>query len=213
MPMNNWDESAVQRAINRWGDKYPDYLLCAYQYACGHGKNYLDIGCGFGRFLNYLMWHKKEDYDYIGYDSSEVMLEKIKEKIDSIDHATVYSKDITQPFAHIADFIMCNAVLIHLSPDDQVKVLRNIASAKPKHAVFDFNIENRKNNIEKTSQLAGQSFRMTWNSKAWCLSQVKRIFKGASIEMKSYRLKGNKYKIFFYITLAIDIRMGGTTST
>lgn len=199
--INNWNESVVQRAIKEWGNSYPKYLLSAYQYACKHGNNYLDIGCGFGRFLNHLMQYKEETYNYIGYDSSKAMLEKIRKKINSDNHAIVYLKDITKPFEHTADFIMCSAVLIHLSPDDQIKVLQNIANAKPKHTIFDFNVERRKNNIERTISLSNKPFRMTWNNKTWCISQVKKVFNESAIESREYPIRENKYKLFFYINL------------
>ena len=201
MALNVWDEEQVHRAKTTWGHKFPNYIMSMYEFAVTHGKSYLDLGCGFGRFLQYLT-SVIEEPNYIGYDSSQDMLNEL---IDTFPHysSRVFHRNITNPILNEQDVILCGAVLIHLPLEDQNVILSNIRDVSPSAIVFDINTPNedviqRRGSYERHIKLGCCStFRMTWQSHYDMTKQVVSLFDDYLLTMEFYRLNKTQRKVVY----------------
>lgn len=179
--LNNWSCAEVKRAESTWGQKVPSYSKALFDFAIKDCKSWLDLGCGFGRFLNYLInfhftkdileskeTNEIDDPDYIGYDSSKDMISRISERFPTYSHR-VFCRDITLPINNHQESIICSAVLIHLPKEDQLKIFKNIRESNPKKIAFDINSPEESKISENPyfeNQVKGSegTFRMTWQS-------------------------------------------------
>jgi len=202
MPLNVWSDKEVKRAESTWGQKLPQYSLDMYNFAIEGVNSWLDLGCGFGRFLNYLLTID-EDPNYIGYDGSPDMIARISERFP-IYASRVFVHDITKPILNAQESVVCSAVLIHITAAEQLKVLTNIKTINPKKAAFDINcpaesIMKIKPYFEKVIKGAEGTFRMTWQSYYEFTNLVSKIFDGYKAEIKSYDLKQGRNKVLYML--------------
>lgn len=198
MGLNNWNSVQVNRAIQTWGDQTPPYLIYMYESAISGGNSWLDLGCGFGRFLNYLTL-KIEDPSYIGYDSSPSMIEAIRLNFPHFTPQTVL-RNITLPIIHSQQVILCAAVLIHLSLNEQDRVLNNIMLNQPLTVVFDINNPIKDITYERIIKLSGGQFRMTWQSKTKMIQKLNKLFPNYTISHKEFPLNNDRQKVTFILT-------------
>jgi len=203
--INDWNEKEVKRAEKTWGGKFPKYTLDMFNFAISSGKSYLDLGCGFGRFLQYLD-KEVEDPNYIGYDSSEAMIDRIRKRFPDYFLFT-FLKELTTPITHTQEVILSSAVLIHLTIEDQNKILANIAAINPNAVVFDINCPNERQ-INKLSCRGAVSFeriimtgkfRMTWQSHYDMTKKIIKRFPKYNLTIKFYDLKQGRHKVVYML--------------
>lgn len=192
--INVWDAAQVERQEKMWGRALPDRILDIYKASLTAGNVFLDLGCGFGRYLEYLEVNRTESFQYIGYDSSPDMIARIRERFPN--HAAfIYEKDVTQPIRCSCDVVVASALFIHLTVPEQRKILNNISNIRPRAKFIGFNINTppddylrRKAILEKISK---HGFRMTWQSQYETLKTVIAGFnEHYNITMKSYGTDG-----------------------
>jgi trans-aconitate methyltransferase len=195
----------VNRAESTWGQKTPPYTLDMFNFAITQCNSWLDLGCGFGRFLSYLT-SGIEDPDYIGYDSSDSMLERVKENFPHFS-PRIFNHPITNPITNIQESIICSAVFIHITLEDQQKVLNNILKANPKRFTFDIN-SPAESTIIKTPHFerfvrgAEGAFRMTWQSHYEMTRKILSMFKSYSLSVKFYTINTNRIKAVYMLERA-----------
>lgn len=198
--LNNWSEQSVKRAEKVWGSNFPKYTVAMFDAIIGGGKSYLDLGCGFGRFLQYLL-KKVPDADYVGYDSSPAMVERIKERFP--DYSTrIFLHNVTDPIPLSPDCILCSAVMIHITREDQLNVLKAVKNARPKLFVFDINhkTDQKRDFFESVMRQADGDFRMSWQSPEGMLDQLKTFFPGKhEITSKSFPITKTYGKTCFFV--------------
>lgn len=210
-PLNEWNEQEVARAERTWGHKTPQYTVDMFESARKYGNSFIDLGCGFGRFLEFLRKHSEEP-DYIGYDSSESMISRIKERFPEY-HLRVFQRDITEPISHVKDVIISSAVFIHITIEEQNTILDNLLKIKPPPSaiIFDINCPSEReiDNLRakgaesferhlKTTKDGKTAFRMTWQSHYDMTRKVLKKFGGGYLlNVKFYFLKPNRHKVVY----------------
>lgn len=203
MQVNNWNIAEVKRAENSWGNITPQYSVDMFNFIIKGSKSWLDLGCGFGRFLNYLI-DSQEDPDYIGYDASTDMVNRIRERFP-IYSSKIFQHNITEPIVNHQDAILCSAVLIHITKEDQTKVLNNIKASKPSKIAFDINspeeshIDKGGKDFENFIKGSEGTFRMTWQSHYGMTKQVISIFTGYSLTVKFYTVNKTRQKVVYML--------------
>lgn len=206
MSLNVWNEAEVDRAENSWGQKIHPYTKDMFDFAIEGMSSWVDLGCGFGRFLNYLI-NSVDEPDYRGYDSSTDMCNRIKENFPAYS-PRIFPKQINTPIRVDADSWICSAVLIHITLEDQQKVLNNILSNKPKKIAFDINspsehwLSNPENvHFERHIRGAQGAFRMTWQSHYEFTKKIIKMFSAYSLTVKFYSLnfKPVRYKVLYLL--------------
>ena len=203
--LNNWNRAEVSRAERRWGYKVPEYTEDMFDFAIGTSdpeiKSWLDLGCGFGRFLEYLE-SEVEEPDYIGYDSSADMVSRMNERFPAY-MPRVFCRDITKPINNSQSSIICSAVFIHLLIKDQPKILKNVLDKSPKRFVFDINSPSEKwlkekgTHFERHIRGSEGAFRMTWQSHYEMTKQILAIFKHYRLSVKFYVVHHNRFKVVY----------------
>jgi len=212
MPLNEWSEPEVKRAERTWGHKFAQYTLDMFNFARESGKSCLDLGCGFGRFLEFLSENGGEP-DYIGYDSSESMIERVNERFPEYN-LRIFLKDVTAPISHVKDVIISSAVFVHITIEDQEKILSNILKVEPapKGIVFDINSPSEREidslrakkseSFErriKTTKDGKTAFRMTWQSHYDMTRRLLRRFAAYDLTVKFYHLKPKRHKVVYML--------------
>jgi len=204
MQLNNWNKEEVDRAETIWGGKVPPYIDDMFEFAVKGMSSWLDLGCGFGRFLNYLT-DCTTDPDYIGYDSSPAMCKRIKDKFPHYS-PRIFQRPITTKFSVNQDSIICSAVLIHITLKEQDQVLSAIKTANPKKATFDINSPSEQwllsgKHFERRVKGENNVFRMTWQSHYIFTRKVIKLFTNHSITTKYYPLKFNptRYRVCYFL--------------
>ncbi len=212
--LNDWNKLEVERAERTWGHKVHPYTKDMFDFALGNVlnllssddpviKSWLDLGCGFGRFLEYLE-ERVEEPDYIGYDSSPDMIRRISGRFPAYS-PRVFCRDITAPINNAQQAIICSAVLIHLPFDDQPKILENVLDKYPTRFVFDINspteewLEKGQSHFERHIRGAKSAFRMTWQSHYLMTKQVIALFPMYKLNVKLYDLKQKRNKVCYFL--------------
>jgi trans-aconitate methyltransferase len=210
--LNDWNEREATRAESTWGDSLPQYTRDMFNFAIRSGRSYLDLGCGFGRFLNFLDKNVEEP-NYIGYDSSEAMLAKIKEHFPEFI-ISIFLRNITDTISHPQEVIISSAVFIHLTIQDQQKILNNFLLLRPlpKAITFDINspceteivrLKNKQTThlerMLKTTRDGTSTFRMTWQSHHEMTSNILRQFTNYNLTTKFYDLANNQHKVIYML--------------
>lgn len=210
--LNNWNAKEVKRAETTWGHKFPQYTEDMYDFALANGKSYLDLGCGFGRFLQWLT-ENIDDPNYIGYDSSESMISRILERFPEYV-LQILNHNVTDQITHTQDVIVSSAVFIHITLDDQQRILNNILKLNllPKAITFDINSPNE-NEIDrlkikqsihyerqiKTTKDGSSTFRMTWQSHHAMTTCLLRKFQNYNLTTKFYDLRNGQHKVVYML--------------
>lgn len=212
--LNDWNEREVTRAETTWGDTLPQYTKDMFNFAVCSGRSYLDLGCGFGRFLKFLDTNVEEP-NYIGYDSSEAMLTRIKKHFPEFN-ISIFQRNVTDAITHPQEVIISSAVFIHLATKDQQKILDNFLNLKPSPAAitFDINspceteIDHLKNKqtdhferVIKTTKDGSSTFRMTWQSHHEMTRNLLMNFKSYNLTTKFYDLANNRHKVVYMLEL------------
>jgi len=190
--------------MKAWGNSYPKYTRALYDFAIKSGKSYLDLGCGFGRLLWYLIeYHPNDEFEYIGYDSSPNMINKISTRFPHYKHRC-FVRNITDPISHPAEVVVASAVFIHITVADQNKILSNINKMNPKPQAIGFDI-----NCHNSETLAGRSdfetimppgFRMTWQDPHKFLEHLRVMMPDYSIAYDSFNIGRKRLKYMFFLS-------------
>lgn len=202
-PINVWDAEQVSRAERVWGRKFPPYTREMFNFATTDAKSWLDLGCGFGRFLEFLLT-KFDEPNYIAYDSSKDMVNRMNTKFPEF-LGRVFVKDITSPITHNQESIVCSAVFIHLTEKEQLKVLKNLRdmTRKPKSIVFDINCYEMSRYAARSyfrEEISKYNFRLTYQSPNETLKLLNSLFHDYSIKVKKYRMPKRVFKTVFLMT-------------
>lgn len=207
MELNNWIEPEVNRAEKSWGQKTPPYTADMFDFIIERMGSWVDLGCGFGRFLNHLT-NLVVEPDYKGFDSSPDMTRRLVENYPPYQ-GRIFTRNITDPIKVDAEAWICSAVLIHITLEEQKKVLQNILNNKPKKATFDINspaerwsLNNEAEHFERRIKGAVGAFRMTWQSHyAFTRRIIKMFGELYSISVKYYKLNftPTRYKVVYFL--------------
>jgi trans-aconitate methyltransferase len=183
-----------------------------FNFALNGGKSYLDLGCGFGRFLQFLT-EKADEPDYIGYDSSEAMISRINERFPDFFIRT-FHKDVTTHIAHPQEVIISSAIFIHITLEEQQTILDNILALRPlpKAITFDINspseveIDRLKSKqtesferLLRTTKDGKTTFRMTWQSHYIMTERLIKQFAAYNLTTKFYDLQSNRHKVVYML--------------
>lgn len=139
------------------------------------GKNLgsvLDIGCGNGRFLKFLIDYKIEFKDYIGIDSSGELLEISRKRYSKIQNAKFEMIDIEDDtlnnFSHPFDTIVLFGVMHHLRKfkirREIFKNLYNILNKNGLISVTFWNFSNRIRDGKNFKNLGDNDFIITFGN-------------------------------------------------
>lgn len=198
---NIWDSAYVSLAERKWGRTMPKYTKDIFNFAFESGDSWIDLGCGFGRFLRFLV-KKVKDPDYIGYDSSSDMIKRITELYPEF-HLRIFHRDITRHVPPTKAVVISNAVFIHLKSIEQQKILTNISKMRPlpRAIVFDINSYtnmegSRPYFVEETSE---RNFRMSYQDPKSIERRLKKLFKQFSLKTKTYSMPKGVYKTAFFL--------------
>ena len=207
---NDWNERESKQAENTWGHKRPQYTLDMFEFLHSNTESFLDLGCGFGRFLEYLK-EVREEPNYVGYDSSLSMTSRIIERFPEYI-LQVFHRELTQPITHSQSGVLISAVLIHLHTKDQETILNNILSTKPKALTFDINcpgegeIDRLKikqtdhyERLIKTTKDGLVNFRMTWQSHHEMTRKIITMFPNYNLTIKFYTIRANQKKVVYFL--------------
>lgn len=210
--LNDWNDREVKRAETTWGHKFPQYTEDMYDFALANGKSFLDLGCGFGRFLQWLT-KRRDDPDYIGYDSSPSMLNRILERYPEYI-LQIFNHNVTDRITHFQDVVVSSAVFVHITLDDQQKILSNILKLNPlpKAITFDINSpsEHEINRLKikqsihyerqiKTTKDGSSTFRMTWQSHHAMTACLLNKFIDYNLTTKFYDLRSGQHKVVYML--------------
>lgn len=211
--LNEWNDKEVKRAETTWGHKIHPYTEDMFEFVMTNGKSFLDLGCGFGRFLGYLTKNSTAEDNYIGYDSSLSMIDRITERFPA-NILQFFNSDITLPIQHHQETIISSAVFVHITPSDQLKILNNILklSPLPKAITFDINspsefeIDRLKSKQSdhyerqiKTTKDGSSTFRMTWQSHHSMTRNIVKLFTAYDLTIKFYNLRNNQHKVVYML--------------
>ena len=204
--LNLWNEAQVKRAESTWGHTVHPYSEDLFNFAIKSGDSFLDLGCGFGRFLEYLINnHPNKDFEYIGYDSSPEMIERTKERFPDYS-SRLFVKDITLPIRHTPKVVISSAVFIHLASPDQVKILKNLSVVNSAVAIgLDINCLSpselgKETFTEKHLRIGTGTFRMAWQDRETFEKRLVKNFPNFSVSHKAYPLAGGRFKTMFFLT-------------
>lgn len=201
MTINDWNDQQVKRAENTWGHKTPAYTIDMFEAAIAGYSSWLDLGCGFGRFFEYLS-NRRDDPNYYGYDSSQPMIDRIRERFPTY-YARFFPHNITDPINVRAEVIIASAVLIHITLKEQHKVLTNISNAPlPAQAIIlDINSPNEKylERSDHFERIISPGFRMTWQSHYVMTKKLLSMFPTYDLTMKTYPLHANRHKVIYIL--------------
>lgn len=199
--LNIWDSSYVSLAERKWGRRIPKYTKDIFDFAIKSGDSWLDLGCGFGRFLRYLIKRVK-DPDYVGYDSSPDMVKRIVELYPEFI-LRVFQRDITRHIPPYKEVVISNAVFIHLNFKEQQRILDNISKLdpRPRAIVFDINsyvgMKDKKYFVEETSE---RNFRMSYQAPEPIHKILDSKFRKYKIVTKKYNMPKGVFKTAFFLT-------------
>lgn len=141
--LNVWDEKVAKRLQIDWNKALPFYTEEVFKMVERIGHDYIDLGCGTGRFLNWLSKVKPGMFHYIGFDNSEEMLNLIDNSLITAS-VRIKKQNITEHIGKFEDFVLlCHEIMIHLNHEDQVKVLRVINDSKVKHSIITFQTNSK----------------------------------------------------------------------
>ena len=197
--LNDWNAEYVNKAESSWGKKRPKYTLDMFNFAIKSGTSWLDLGCGFGRFLKFLL-ESIEYPDYIGCDSSKHMIKRMND-LHPDYFLRVFHRDITTYIPPVKEVVVSSAVFIHLNKADQVKILNNILKMdrKPKAITFDINcLKSGRGNYSKETITKG-NFLMHFQSPESMLDYLKKHFHEYSIKSKNYTVRKGIFKVVFFM--------------
>jgi len=199
--INDWDAKYVKKAERSWGRKFPKYTKDIFNFALDNGDSWIDLGCGFGRFLKFLL-ARREEPDYVGYDSSPTMIKRIHELYPDYS-IRIFLRNITKHVPPFKDVVVSSAVFIHLNQKDQQQILNNISKMKPtpRAIVFDINSYASKEHPKGyfIEEISIRNFRMTFQDPQPMLRNVKRKFRNYSVSTKKYNLRKGLYKTVFFL--------------
>ena len=106
----------------------------------GGGHRVLDIGCGIGRWGEYLL---NAGYYYVGIDGSTNLIKRAQENLSSFTHKkllTGYFQNLKEILASANetyfDYVFVNGVFMYLNDADYAKALADILDVCEKHAVI-----------------------------------------------------------------------------
>jgi len=198
--VNNWNSRAVSRVENSWYGKLDGHVEVAFDEVLADRGPVLDMGCGLGRLVAFAEKKGISDFEYLGVDGSRAMVARFKELhpdyADRVSH-----RNLLRPLPPIdtETTCLCMAVLIHLSLSEQKKVLRNIFAANPKKIVFDLNFKLEGAEEEKTINLDGQPFRMTYNDPEKAHKYICSLFgNGYRVQIDDHNVqKGITKRLYF----------------
>lgn len=155
--LNKWTERVVGILARKWAkDTKAGYLINdAYELASQLGSSFLDIGCGYGRFYEYLLTRDRP-FHYIGYDSSKAMIAKAHTLHPATRH-NFFLHNAFDPFMHEADVVLCKDVFVHLTLQDQVRVLDVMSVSSNNILVISIQVTEGATRIREVP-LGGQKF-------------------------------------------------------
>lgn len=193
---NNWTPKVVERLSSDWKRKGQPGTEETFYIAAKSGVSFLDIGCGFGRFYDYLLTVKKTFY-YVGYDSSTAMIDKAK-KLHPVSEC-FFLKNITIPFIHTAETVFCHEIFIHLLPKEQEVILQNVKAIKPKTFIVTIQSNKKRETVIEYPKLEDISFRNVIQDEKDFEELLLCIFDNAKLEKFEYRLTKGVYKVVFVV--------------
>lgn len=203
--LNNWTLAEVDRAESSWGQKVPSYSTDMFNFVIDGMMSWLDLGCGFGRFLKYLTHYTGHNsHDYIGYDSSPSMIERITSNFPNLSDK-FFNRQVTDPISHKQEAVLCSAVLIHLPLPDQDIILKNIKLINPLKITFDINspaetyLLHNGADFERNIKGAEGAFRMTWQSHYKMTAKILKNFNNYKLSISFYDLKSGRNKVVYFL--------------
>lgn len=175
--LNQWNDKAVNKLEKDWNKNKNMWTQETFKLAANLGKKFIDLGCGYGRFCEYLSTCKINDnFQYLGIDNSSAMIEKAVKKFSIANFAweNIVDVDFKKYLKFEFDTALCNEVFQHLYEPEQIKVLKNIAQINAKYNII--NIQTSDHARIEICKLKGQEFINKVQSKKNFESLIFKIF-------------------------------------
>lgn len=200
MTTNVWTKKVANRLNEDWSSRKDSKAFDTFELACSLGNDFLDVGCGTGRFKDFIeKTHPEKTSKYIGLDSSEAMLKIAKDKYPN---EKFFVCDITKPYCWKADIVLCCEVLIHQNLEQQYDTLKNIMKAARKHIVLTTQCSDTPR--IHTVKLEDQSFTNTVQNYQFFLEVLKSVVGNVVI----YSISSHLIDDISYIISHIDLGRG-----
>jgi ubiquinone/menaquinone biosynthesis C-methylase UbiE len=136
-----YDKNRYESVAGRRVDRFQKQLLANYLMELSGDAKVLELGCGTGRFLPYLI---NMGYQLTGIDVSRLMLEKARERVLSEVTAPVvllHNDADTMPFADAYFDAVYSILVINLIQDYQ-KTFKEVARVVKPGGLFIFSVPN-----------------------------------------------------------------------
>ncbi|OGK14822.1 hypothetical protein A3H80_05120 [Candidatus Roizmanbacteria bacterium RIFCSPLOWO2_02_FULL_37_19] len=124
-PQRFWDAFAESLMNDPWQKKiHPQHAWLLQHVKESHPQTILEIGCGFGRNIRFLIKNGFKAEKITGIDISPVMIQKAKKFVG--DKVQLHIGDIRSlPYDdNEFDFVFTHGVFMHVSPQDVQKAMK-----------------------------------------------------------------------------------------
>ena len=194
--LNYWDNNVVKKLETDWNRLSDKGMEHMFSLAEGLGDSFIDLGCGYGRFLEFLK-KNHTDLEYFGYDSSISMITLAMQRNPGYSFSVA---DITAPLYqwmlvnHYVDVVVCNEVLIHLPIVQQPFLLRNIGRVNFEHLLLSIQYGDKIR--EEIVSLENQQFHnIVQNKNVFVESLIREVGGIESISETSFHLIGDVWRL------------------
>jgi SAM-dependent methyltransferase len=190
-----WDRFFSDKGAS-WRDKDYRFLNSVFDISKFQGS-LLDVGCGLGDGLIYLMRNCPRVNKLYGIDVSEKAI-SIGKQNPSLSRVDLFQHDIMQPLTSIYDVVICLQSLEHVT-DPKIAV-RNLINAAGSLVIFSAPYRNRRPDIRHIWGFEKNDFLDVADH--YCYGQnYTNIYWLVDKKNRGYKFKRNSFTTFFYEVL------------
>lgn len=146
---NAYSKYGVSAKGVHWQSKEKQYtrfkILTSYMEDINN-STIIDLGCGFGEYLNFLKQYNLKFQKYIGIDCEDFMIKEAKKRFPS---ERFIKANFLEDKIETADYIICSGSLNILKKDEFLEGIKKSFSLANKALVFNFLTKNSIHNMSK----------------------------------------------------------------